>query len=124
MADFVYFNINPDKHTDADDCVARALALCGGLKYNTARKLLAANALEFSCDALRRQCYDGLLTKIMGFPRANVEKGISVNDFADTHPKGTFLVRMRGHMTSVVNGKIYDIFDCRRGTVTNAWRTR
>lgn len=124
MAEFVYYNNNPNRHTNDDDCVTRAIALCTGVKYGTARKLIAANALEFSCDPLRRQCYDGLLTKIMGFPRANVEKGISVNDFADSHPRGTFLVRMKGHITAVIDGAVYDIFDCRKRTVTNAWRTR
>lgn len=36
---------------------------------------------------------------------------ITVGEFVDTHPQGTYLITMRGHITCAINGCIYDTFD-------------
>lgn len=36
---------------------------------------------------------------------------ITVGEFVDTHPQGTYLITMRGHITCAIDGCIYDTFD-------------
>ena len=44
-----------------------------------------------------------------------------VGEFAETHPIGTYLVTMRGHITCVLNGTVIDTFDCRDREMWCAW---
>jgi hypothetical protein len=34
-----------------------------------------------------------------------------VGEFVETHPKGTFLITMSGHITCAIDGVIYDTFN-------------
>ena len=45
-----------------------------------------------------------------------------VGEFAEEHPKGVFLITMKGHITCCINGIIYDTFDCRDRVMWCAWR--
>lgn len=36
---------------------------------------------------------------------------ITVGEFVDTHPQGTYLITMRGHITCAIDGCIYDTFN-------------
>jgi hypothetical protein len=47
---------------------------------------------------------------------------MTVEEFADNNPYGTYLVRMNGHISTVIDNCIYDIFDCRKAILTNAWK--
>lgn len=49
---------------------------------------------------------------------------MTVNDFADIHPQGTYLLRMNGHITTLIDYTVFDIFDCREYFITNAWEIR
>lgn len=46
----------------------------------------------------------------------------TVGDFIESHPKGTYLITMNGHITVLKNGIIYDTFDCRDRILKNAWQ--
>ena len=47
---------------------------------------------------------------------------MTVGEFADTHPKGVYLLRIPAHLTCIIDGTCYDIFDCRfDGEITDAW---
>ncbi len=45
----------------------------------------------------------------------------TVGEFAEAHPIGTYLVTMPGHITVVINGVLYDIFDCRNRLIWSVW---
>lgn len=47
--------------------------------------------------------------------------GISVLDFAKSHPSGNYVVRVEWHVTCVRNGIIYDYVPCQQGIVIEAW---
>jgi hypothetical protein len=49
---------------------------------------------------------------------------MTVEEFADMHPIGTYLVRMEQHISIIIDNCIYDIFDCRDKVLTNAWEVR
>ena len=42
-------------------------------------------------------------------------------DFLETHPTGTYLVTMQGHITCVKEGILYDTWDCRNKLIWCAW---
>ena len=120
MARFVYYNINPDGKK-ASDCVTRAISLATGLSYPQIRKKLYHSAKLFDCSPLNVDCYAHLLEDVFKFPQIETF-GMTVGEFADTHPYGIYLVRMNGHISTVWWGDVVDIWDCRGSHITNAWK--
>lgn len=120
MAEFVYYNRNPDGNK-ASDCVTRAISLSTNLPYSTVRQKLHYSAKLFDCDKLNVDCYSHLLEDVFKFPTIYCD-GLTVNQFANTHPFGVYLVRMDGHISTIWGGKVIDIWDCRDSHITDAWR--
>ena len=120
MARFVYYNRNDDK-VSRNDCVTRAISLAGDLPYNTVRRKLRYTARLLGCEKLCVSCYEFFIREVLGGTPVNCE-GMSVDDFAQLHPYGTYLLRMDGHITTLIDNTVYDIFDCRAIKITNAWR--
>lgn len=119
MAKYVYYNRNDDKVT-RNDCVTRAISLASGLSYPTVRRKLRYTARLLGCCKLCVSCYEFLIREVLGGVPKNCE-GMTVNDFARVHPHGTYLLRMNGHITTLIDNTLYDIFDCRNHRITNAW---
>ena len=44
-----------------------------------------------------------------------------VGEFIEEHPKGVYLITMKGHITCVIDGVLYDTFDCRDRIMWCAW---
>lgn len=120
MANYVRYNRNDDK-ISRNDCVTRAISLASGLPYATVRRKLRYTARLLDCEKLCVSCYEWLIREVLGGRPVNCE-GMTVNDFSDLHPYGTYLLRMDGHITTLINFTIYDIFDCRTHVITNAWK--
>ena len=122
MARFIYHNVNPDGQK-ASDCVTRAISLGSGYSYPAVRRKLYHSAKLFDCDKLNVDCYCHLLEDVMKFPQVQTY-GLSVGEFADTHPYGTYLVRMENHISTIIDGNVYDIFDCRDMILSHAWKVK
>ena len=120
MARFVYYNRNDDK-VSRNDCVTRVISLASGLPYSTIRKKLRYTARLLDCCKLCVSCYEFLIREVIGGTPVNCE-GMTINDFAELHPQGTYLLRMDGHITTLIDFTLYDIFDCRNHRITNAWK--
>lgn len=120
MANFVYYNRNDDK-VSRNDCVTRAISLASGLPYSTIRRKLRYTARLLGCVRLCVSCYEFLIREVLGGTPVNCE-GMTINDFALLHPYGTYLLRMDGHITTLIDFTVYDIFDCRHHRITNAWK--
>ena len=116
-----YLNKNP-KARDTEDCVLRAVSLAQGKTWDKIydelselakqRGMLFSDA-EFVEDYLDerylRTCY-----KNNGF-------AMTVGDFVESHPHNTYLVTMKGHITCVKEGILFDTFDCRSRLIWCAW---
>ena len=122
MARFVYYNRNDDK-IKRNDCVTRAISLASGLEYSTIRRKLRYTARLLDCCKLCVSCYEFLIREVLGGTPVNCE-GMSINEFAELHPQGTYLLRMDGHITTLIDFTLYDIFDCRQERITNAWKIK
>ena len=107
----------------SEDCVTRAISTATGLSYPEIRKKLHHSSRLFTCDKLTRDCYSNLLDKVFEFPRVMCHN-LSVGEFADLHPYGTFIVRVPNHATTIINGNVYDIFDCLDMPCDIAWLTK
>jgi hypothetical protein len=120
MARYVYYNRNDDK-VSRNDCVTRAISLASDLPYSTIRKKLRYTARLLNCCRICVSCYEFLIREVLGGVPVNCE-GMSIDDFAELHPRGTYLLRMDGHITCLIDYTLYDIFDCRQHRITNAWK--
>lgn len=122
MAKFIYYNRNPDGKKE-NDCVTRSISLASGLPYPTIRKKLFHTSRLLGCEKLCVCCYKHLLDNVFKYKRLNCDN-MTVNDFADLHYKGTYIVRMNGHISCIINGNVYDIWDCRNHLLTDAWKVK
>lgn len=122
MAKFIYYNRNPDCKKE-NDCVIRSISLASGLPYPTIRKKLFHTSRLLGCEKLCVCCYKHLLDDVFKYKRVNCDN-MTVNDFADLHYKGTYIVRMNGHISCIINGNVYDIWDCRNHLLTDAWKVK
>ena len=120
MANYVYYNRNPDGKRQ-NDCVTRAISLATGLTYPQVRRKLYHTARLLNCEKLCVCCYRHLLDDVFKYKRIICD-GLMVGEFADLHSKGVYLLRIDGHITCCINNNIYDIWDCRDEFVTDAWR--
>lgn len=122
MARFVYYNRNDDK-VKRNDCVTRAISLASDLPYSTVRRKLRYTGRLLGCERLCVSCYEFLIREVLGGTSVNCE-GMTIDDFAELHPQGTYLLRMDGHIATLIDFTLYDIFDCREQKITNAWKMR
>jgi hypothetical protein len=106
MANFRYLNVNPDQ-TKRNDCVTRAISFSFKLPYSVVRKKLFHTAKLLDCEKLCMTCYCFLIQTLGSVPK-NCE-GQTVGEFADLNPKGTYLIRIKGHLTMIRDNTIYDI---------------
>lgn len=119
---YIYYDVTPDGESNKQNCVTRAITLATGLPYYKVHELLEQNAVCNDCEELVLDCYNNLIEDYFGYKPVYVPYGITVRQFAQTHNYGVYLVRMDGHISTVIDGVSVDIFDCTKEIVTNAWR--
>lgn len=122
MADFRYYNRDEDG-VHRNNCVTRAISLASGMSMGETRRKLRCVATLFDCEKLCMSCYKHLIENVLYYKPLNCD-GMTVEEFADMHPYGVFLVRMNQHISIIIDNTIYDIFDCREHLLTNAWEVR
>lgn len=114
---FRYRNVNPNKR-DINDCSIRSISVAEGMSWDEAyeelstqarRKGLMMDSAEF-IESYLDERYDRICLK---------EK--TVGEFLEENPYGTFLVTMKGHITVIKDGVLYDTFDCRDRLMWCAW---
>ena len=120
MANFVYYNRNPNGNKQ-NDCVTRAISLASNLPYPIIRKKLFHTAKLLNCEKLCVCCYRHLIEDVLKYKPIKAE-GYIVNNFANLNPKGIYLLRINGHITTLIDNSIYDIWDCRNELITDAWK--
>lgn len=123
---FVKYNAHP-KGLNVKDCVVRSVCTAFKRDYLETRKELnhVAKEMGYSSYKDREFLYDYL----KGYERL-IFKGVTgkprdkVADFLRDHPKGTYIVSVRHHVTTVIDGFLYDTWDCGYLTVYTAWKIR
>lgn len=117
---FIYYNANPYK-IEEEDCVIRAIKAGLNLPYDTVDKLLDLSAEKNKCDKLCVCCYHFLLEDIFGLPVRYCKNYETVEDIARLYPHNKCIIRINGHLSCSINGKIYDLWDCTQKLVDCYW---
>ena len=120
MARFVYYNREPSGDNE-NDCVTRAISLATNERYSTIRRKLFHSARLLNCEKLNVCCYSFLIEDVFGCKPVYC-KGLTVAQFADLNPQGTYLVRIEGHLTCVISNVCYDTWNCLDKEADIAWR--
>jgi hypothetical protein len=120
MSEFQYLNLNPE-NKKRNDCVTRAISLASGLPYNKIRKKLYHTAKLLDCEKLCPTCYSFAIQEVFGGVPVNCD-GFTLKEFSYIHPQGTYLIRIQGHLTCIIDGKIFDTWDCDSKLCDLAWR--
>lgn len=120
---FKYKNLNPlGRHEK--DCVCRAIALATKSDYYDIERKLYLTGELYECEQLCVACYLNLIENFYDYKRVDCIRGLTVGEFAKEFSKGTYLVRVEGHLTCIKNGDIMDIWDCSDEIVDIAWEAR
>lgn len=110
-----------EKH---NDCVTRAITLASGLPYSEIRKKLRNTASLLDCEsALSPTSYGFLIQEVLGGVPKYCE-GMTVGEFANKHPIGIHLIRISGHLTTLIDGVCYDVWNCLDKECSLAWQVR
>lgn len=117
-----YLNKNPLAR-DTNDCVIRSISCAEERSWDDVYLELSQLAQEqgIILDDIKfvepyldskyyRTCYK------------NNGVALTLGKFMEINPRGTFLVTMRGHITCVKDGVLYDTFDCRNRKIWCAWK--
>ena len=120
MARYKFLNINPLGEIE-EDCVCRAISLALEEDYYTIQEKLKLIGELFDCMFLCECCYKHLLDSVYDLQRYEEFKGMTIEEFADMYPNGTYLIRIEGHLTCLVDGIIYDIWDCTDKIIDIVW---
>lgn len=115
-----YYNANILGNS-VNDCVVRAISKAERKSWDDTYEELSDIAQS-----------EGILLDDVNFVENYLDKRYkrachyskTVGEFADEHRIGTFLVTMQGHITVIVNGIIYDTFDCSDRRMWCAWQVR
>lgn len=122
--DYVKFNNHP-KGLNTSDCVVRAVSKAFNRDYLETRRELNRTKRELNFQSYKDtkflykylENYERIILKaVKGKARV---KGY---DFTKMYPEGTFILKMAGHITVMIDGIIYDSWDCRYRSVYTAWR--
>ena len=115
-----YYNANA-RGNFVNDCVVRSISVAEGKTWDEAYRELSNIAQ-----------HEGILLDDTKFVEKYLDKRYkrachyskTVGEFMDERPKGIYLVTMPGHITVIINGLLYDTFDCRNRKMWCAWKVK
>ena len=115
---YKFYNANV-KGRFTNDCVIRAISLAEDKTWNETYDELSEIAQR-----------NGIILDDVEFVEPLLDSRYDricynskyVGEFAEEHPKGVFLITMKGHITCCIDGIIYDTFDCRDRVMWCVWR--
>lgn len=116
----MYKFYNANSHGNfVNDCVIRAISLAERKTWDETYEKMSDLAQE-----------KGLLFDDINFVEDYLDKHYerqphcakTVGDFVKSHPKGTYLITMQGHISCCVQGILYDLFDCTSKPIWDAWK--
>ena len=114
---YKYYNANT-KGNFVNDCVIRAISVAEGKSWDETYEELSDLAQD-----------EGILLDDVEFVEGYLDKRYrrvchyskTVGEFIEEFPKGVVLLTMDGHITVVMDGVLYDTFDCRPRRLYCSW---
>ncbi len=110
MSQYKHFNPNPC-NCRVGDCTVRAICKATGKEWQIVYCALAAYGLS-AHDMPSANHVWGKYLRELGFHRYLIEdEDSTVEDFCRTHPEGTYILAIEGHVVCVQDGFYYDSWD-------------
>ena len=124
MGDFRSFNPNP-RTAKVGDCAVRAIAKALDIGWYQAYVMLATEGLT-QCDMPSANNVWGAILRQNGFRRASIPAECpdcyTVGDFIREYPEGTYVVALKNHVVTVVDGVLYDTWNSMDENPIYFWR--
>lgn len=123
---YQFLNVHPKKKLVAD-CVKRALTLATKLDYMDVQRELNRIKREKKASAANlRPVYEQFINSHSGekmwFPAVKGMPRMNGEEFCKRFPKGTYILSMAHHLTTCIDGVIYDTWDCSKKCVYMAYK--
>ena len=120
---FIRFNKNPTG-SFVGDCAVRAVSLALGTSWEDAYWMLAENGFLMG-DMPSSDSVWGAALRERGFRREAIKNTCpdcyNVAEFAKDHPRGTYVLKTDQHVTTVIDGDIYDSWNTSDEAVQYYW---
>ena len=109
---WIKYNANKNKKNTID-CTLRAYCKAEGITWDEAFDIAAKIAKENADMPDSNKVVDKVLTEYFGYTATKVKAKDkkTVNQFALEHPKGTYILGVRQHVVTVIDGKFYDTWN-------------
>ena len=120
----LFVKYQPNKHR-CGDCVVRALTKAENLTWIEAYDVLCNVGRRLQCMPNDKATYEDLL-KTLGYKKISIKpvKGSTrgtVQEWAEKHPTGTFVLSVSNHLVCVKDGHYYDSWDCGFKSLYTVW---
>ena len=121
---FIEYNPNPVSRK-VGDCTVRAVAKALDIDWETAYVKMAVNGFSMG-DMPSSDSVWGAVLRHNGFKKEIIPNTCpdryTAEDFAKDNPVGTFVLGFGGHVTTVVDGNLYDSWDSSKEIPAYVWR--
>lgn len=115
---YKFYNANPFKN-NISDCTTRAISLAEGetwdYTYNKLSKLAQSKGEMFDSVEFIESYLDDRYPRQCHYAK-------TIEEFIKEFPNGIYLCTMPGHITCIINGCVYDTFDCRNRKMWCSWK--
>lgn len=118
--EYRYYNPSPAGR-NVGDCTVRALSKALGQPWAETYIGLTVQGLMMS-DMPSSNAVWGEYLRSKGFIRRLAPDNITVREFAEMHPNGTYILALSGHVVCIQNGTLYDSWDSSREIVLYYWQ--
>lgn len=122
--EFVKTNLNPSGKATSD-CVVRAIVKGANKRWlDVYKDLCALGEAEYKMPN-SKPVYEKYLSQLswkkQRMPRHEDNTKYTVRHFAHKNSKGTFIISVANHLTVIVDGVLYDTWNCGEKCVGNYW---
>lgn len=117
---FASFNPNPAGR-NVGDCTVRALSKALSQEWlSTYLGICIEGALRGDMPSANATW--GAYLRKHGFTRELAPDDITVAEFADEHPRGTYILALSGHVVCIIDGTLYDTWHSENEIVLYFWQ--
>lgn len=110
------------------DCTVRAIALTCGMAYDDAYDMLkkagrkASQGFDINSFIRRRKLINNKRLIWTSYPAVKGKKRMNTRQFIEEHPRGTYILSQANHVSVVINGINYDLFESWERCVYGVWK--